>query len=167
MILVCNASPLIVLAKAALADLLTELSPGARVSKAVADEVARVDDPADPARLWLTRNAAVVSASPAASSFVTAWDLGSGESAVISLVESLPGSIAVLDDLAGRRCAQALGLPVVGTLGLILMAKRAGWISAVKPALDSIVAAGLFVSRHHLTAVLDQAGESFPPPPTP
>lgn len=164
MILVCNASPLIVLAKAGLVDLLTELSPGARVPRAVADEVSRVADRADPARLWLTRNAALVSPSPSPSSFVMAWDLGAGESSVISLVESLPGSIAVLDDLAGRRCAQALGLPVVGSLGLILMAKRRGLISSVRPALDSIVAAGLFISRHHIDSILTQAGENSPPP---
>ena len=167
MILVCNASPLIVLAKAGWIDLLTELSLGARVPGAVADEVSRVADPADPARLWLSKDVTLVTASPAPSSFVMAWDSGAGESSVISLFASVPGSIAPLDDLAGRRCARALGLPVVGTLGLILMAKRAGLISSVKPALDSIVAAGLFISRHHLDAVLSKAGEISSSPPLP
>ena len=167
MILVCNASPLIVLAKAGLLDLLTGLCPGFRIPRSVAEEVSRINDPADPARIWLSRNSTFVAEAPSVSPFVMAWDLGAGESSVISLVESLPGSIAVLDDLAGRRCAQALGLPVVGTLGLILMAKRRGFISSVGPALDSIVAAGLFISRHHIDSILTQAGESSQPPSLP
>lgn len=164
MILVCNASPLIVLAKAGLLDLLTGLCPGLRIPRSVAEEVSCINDPADPAQLWLSKNTTFVAEAPAVSPFVMAWDLGAGESSVISLVDSLPGSNAVLDDLAGRRCAQALGLPVAGTLGLILMAKRRSLISSVRPALDSIVAAGLFISRHHIDSILAQAGESSPPP---
>jgi predicted nucleic acid-binding protein len=167
MILVCNASPLIVLAKAGLLDLLTGLCAGLRIPRSVAEEVSRINDPADPARIWLLRNNGFVADSPSVSPFVMAWDLGAGESSVISLVESLPGLTAVLDDLAGRRCAQAIGLPVVGTLGLILMAKQRGLISSVRPALDSIVAAGLFISRHHIDSILTQAGESSPPPSLP
>jgi predicted nucleic acid-binding protein len=88
-----------------------------------------------------------------------AWDLGAGESAVISLTEATPGAVAVLDDLAARRCAQAIGLKIIGTLGLVLMAKRAGVIPSASQALDAIVAAGLFISPHHLETIRIQAGE--------
>jgi len=40
------------------------------------------------------------------------------------MVEALPGSIAVLDDLAAGRCAGALRLEIVGTLGLLLQENK-------------------------------------------
>jgi predicted nucleic acid-binding protein len=52
-----------------------------------------------------------------------------------------------------------MGLRIVGTLGLILMAKRAGIIPSASRALDSVVAAGLFISPHHLEAIRIQAEE--------
>jgi predicted nucleic acid-binding protein len=88
-----------------------------------------------------------------------AWDLGAGESAVISLSEQTPGSMVVLDDLAARRCAQALGLYVTGTIGLVLMAKRAGLIPSAAQALKAITNAGLYISQHHLVSILKQAEE--------
>ena len=70
-----------------------------------------------------------------------------------------PGAVAVLDDLAGRRCAQALGLPIIGTLGLVLKAKLTGLIPSASEALDAITAAGLYISPHHLETIRLQAGE--------
>ena len=35
-----------------------------------------------------------------------------------------PGAEAIIDDLAGRRCAAAFSIPVRGTLGLALIAKQ-------------------------------------------
>ena len=49
-----------------------------------------------------------------------------------------PGSIALLDDGLARRVAIVRGIPIKGTLGLLLDAKRAGHIIAVKPSLDKL-----------------------------
>ena len=114
----------------------------------------------DPFAFFLPDWQALIADPPATSEFVTAWGLGAGESSVISLVETLPGSIAVLDDLAARRCAGALRLHVVGTLGLLLMAKKSGIIPAVTGPLDAIVSAGLFIAPKHLADVRKQAGEA-------
>jgi predicted nucleic acid-binding protein len=89
-----------------------------------------------------------------------AWDLGAGESAVISLTNATSDAVAVLDDLAARRCAQAMGLRMIGTLGLILMAKQRGLIESATHALEAVTAAGLFISSRHLDAIRIQAGES-------
>jgi len=93
-------------------------------------------------------------------SFVLAWDLGAGESAVLTAVAGSPGSVAILDDLAARRCALALGIDVTGTLGLLLMAKRAGAIVSLRRALDAVTDVGLFVSPKHVSAILAASGES-------
>ena len=161
MTLVFNASPLIVFAKAGLLDQILGLTDRIFIPRPVALEISQFNNPSDPACAWLGSAAAqpYITDPPETSDFVTAWGLGAGESSVISMVETLPGSIAVLDDLAARRCAGALRLEVVGTLGLLLRAKKAGLISGIRGPLDAIVSAGLFISPKHLVDVLQQAGE--------
>jgi predicted nucleic acid-binding protein len=56
---------------------------------------------------------------------IVAWDLGAGESAVLAFALANPGTRAIIDDLQGRRCAEALGVPLRGTVGLIIRARRA------------------------------------------
>ncbi|QTN32162.1 DUF3368 domain-containing protein [Akkermansiaceae bacterium] len=159
MILVFNASPIIVLAKAGLLDRLLPLGDEVWIPEAVASEVAAARDLGDPASGWIAGNSTLIHPTTLVSPFLMAWDLGAGESAVISLAVEFPNAVAVLDDLAARRCAQAMGLRIVGTLGLILMAKRAGIIPSASRALDAVVAAGLFISPHHLEAIRIQAQE--------
>lgn len=65
-------------------------------------------------------------------------DLGPGESQVLMLALEIPGSVALLDDALARRIAIAKGIPVKGTLGLLLDAKRAGYLTAVKPSVDRL-----------------------------
>ena len=54
----------------------------------------------------------------------------------------------------------ALGLSVTGTLGLLLLAKKAGCLEKVAPAVDAVVEAGLFVAERHIQAIREKAGES-------
>lgn len=161
MTLIFNASPLIVLAKCGLLDRLLGLADTVVLPMQVAQEIERVNDPEDAARSWIEESARrdLIRQAPEIPSFVTAWDLGPGESAVIALGTINPGAFVVLDDLPARRCAQALGLPLVGTLGLILMAKQQGILSSVSPALDAICASGLYISPQQLASVRQQAGE--------
>jgi predicted nucleic acid-binding protein len=161
MTLVFNASPIIVLAKAGLLDSILRLATRVVIPRSVADEIACFNDPTDAACIWLDNPLAssFLWDDPATSDFVAAWGLGPGESSVISLVETIPDSTAVLDDLAARRCAGALRLNMVGSLGLLLMAKKAGLIPTIKEPLNAIVSAGLFISPQHLADVQRQAGE--------
>jgi predicted nucleic acid-binding protein len=159
MTLIFNASPLIVLAKSELLDCFLQLGESVLIPCAVAEEISHAIDPGDPARKWIARNSALIQPVSPVSPFVMAWDLGAGESAVITLAATTSGAVAILDDLAARRCAQAIGLNIVGSLGLVLMAKRAGLIPSATQALDAIVAAGLFISPNHLKTIRIQAGE--------
>jgi len=158
--LIFNASPLIALAKAGLLDCLAPLADRIVVPLAVATEISAGKDPADPACAWVEHHLEFIHSDPPVSDFVAAWDLGAGESSVISLAQSTPDALAVLDDLAARRCAQALGLSLTGTLGLILRAKRSGIVPLVTPCLDAVSSAGLFITPAHLNLVRRQAGES-------
>ncbi len=159
--LVLNASPIICLAKAGLLNEVLSMAQEVAVPQTVADEVLAVDDDRDAAVRWMRTEKAQRALRKVGlpASFVLAWDLGAGESAVLTAVAGWPGSVAVLDDLAARRCALALGIDVTGTLGLLLMAKRAGALDSLRRALDSVTDAGLFVSPKHVSAILAASGE--------
>jgi len=57
---------------------------------------------------------------------LTVQALDPGEAEVIALALELETKDVVLDDLDARRFARRSGLLPIGTLGLILAAKRAG-----------------------------------------
>jgi predicted nucleic acid-binding protein len=67
--------------------------------------------------------------------------------------------VVIVDDLAARRCAEALGLPLTGTLGLVLKAKRKGLLPAARPALGKLLAAGMYLSPRILDQALALVGE--------
>ena len=85
--------------------------------------------------------------------------LGSGEGEAISLAIELRARWVILDDRPARRLAEALGLPVIGTLGILLAAKRRGLISIVRPTLDALVGFGFHVTPQLRERLLADAGE--------
>ncbi len=86
-------------------------------------------------------------------------DLGPGETEVLMLALELPEAIVVLDDALARRVADTLGIRLTGTLGLLLDAKKAGLIPAVKPVLDQLQALRFRLAPYTRLAVLRLAGE--------
>ena len=70
--------------------------------------------------------------------FQMSLDIDPGEASAIALaIESEP-SVIILDDAKGRKLARKSNLKYTGTLGVLLKAKRAGIISALRPILDKI-----------------------------
>jgi len=61
--------------------------------------------------------------------------------------------------LAGRHCAEALGLPLRGTVGLVLAAKQAGQIVAARPVLERLRENGMYLSDAILNRSLRWVGE--------
>lgn len=156
-----NASPVVFLHQAGLLDLLRE--PGARVlvPDVVLAELGglRPDDPAAVAVRgadWIE----VVPPPPVPGSVARAG-LDPGETAVLALAlsPSADETEVVLDDRAARRCAEAHGLRVRGTLSFLLVAKADGRISAVRPVLEELHRGGMRLSPALIHHVLDLAGE--------
>lgn len=87
------------------------------------------------------------------------WELGAGESAVLSLALESPGSWVVLDDKLARQAAVHLNLPLLGTAGILLRAKRAGHLRAVHPVLNQLASLGFRLTPETLRHILDLAGE--------
>jgi predicted nucleic acid-binding protein len=87
-------------------------------------------------------------------------DLGPGEAEVLALVLESAGAVAILDDALARRMAESLHLPLTGTLGVLVDAKKAGLLHAVAPLLDSLDALGFRLASRTRAAVLALAGEA-------
>jgi predicted nucleic acid-binding protein len=85
--------------------------------------------------------------------------LGAGERAVVAYAHVHQGCIAGLDDLQARQLAEGLGLAVVGTLGVLLRAKRAGLLSVVRPLIDALNAQGFRLDPELYQDVLGLASE--------
>lgn len=91
--------------------------------------------------------------------------LGAGEREAISLALELGGQWIILDDLPARRLAEALGLSVTGTLGVLVYAKRRGLLPAVRPWFDMLLAVNFHVAPALYRQVLASVGESDEGPP--
>ena len=156
---VCNASPIICLAKIALPHLLVDLTSRLIIPEGVAREV-ETGPQGDPGVLWIRGpGAEFVLSPPAPIHSIAAWDLGLGETQVLETASAEPGLIAVIDDLAARNCAKAHGLPVIGTLGVLVVAKKAGRIDSVAPHLAALREVGLRADEALTRRVLQLAGE--------
>ena len=163
MIIVCNTGPLIALAKLNSMDLLKELGfqrvlipacirkellgkigPESNTIEVALDEFIEVE------KLGATEQPVEAAASA----------LDEGEKEVILLGASTKDRvILLLDDQAGRRVARTLGIPVVGTAGLLLSAKKQGFIEAVSPLLISLREQGYWLSDALLAEVRRLSGE--------
>jgi hypothetical protein len=70
-----------------LLDRLLALGDEVWIPEAVANEISAAKDPGDPASRWITTQPSLIHPATPISPFLMAWDLGAGESAVISLTE--------------------------------------------------------------------------------
>jgi predicted nucleic acid-binding protein len=87
--------------------------------------------------------------------------LDPGEAEAIALAVERTSSLLLIDERDGRQMARTLGIPLTGTLGVLLRAKALGHTQAIKPLLIELV------ERHHfrlhpglVQQVLVEAGES-------
>ena len=85
--------------------------------------------------------------------------LGDGERAAIALAASRRSDLLLLDDALARRHARLLGVPVTGTLGVLLRAKTAGLLPAVAPVIDRLEQLGFRLASETRAGVMRLAGE--------
>lgn len=150
---VSNASPLIALAAIDRLDLLPALFGSVTIPPAVAAEIA----PSIPARPEWLQVQPLVQPEPAP---VEGSGLGRGERQAVSLGLEIHAERVIVDDRPARRLAQALGLRVIGTLGVLLAAKRYGLLERVQPSLKELRSRRFFMAPKLYERVLQLAHEA-------
>lgn len=156
---VVNASPLIFLSRASLLDLLKIISEQIFIPDAVVTEIQQYGKNDITVKAVSKTNWLKVIDTPPIPKVIQDKSLGAGESAVLTWSYLNPGTEVIIDDLAARRCASALGIPVRGTLGIVLVAKKRGEISAARPILEQLCQAGMYLSQSVINQALSEVGE--------
>lgn len=87
-------------------------------------------------------------------------NIDKGEASAIALAVELADCLLIIDDLKGRNLAQALGIKITGTFGIIIEAKLSGRISSVKPYLSKIKQTDFYFSEKLEEQILVKANES-------
>jgi predicted nucleic acid-binding protein len=78
----------------------------------------------------------------------------------LALALELGATLAILDDKPARVLARTLGIPVVGTLGVLANARRMGHVALLRPLLDTLVQHNFFMSPELYEQTLRIAGEA-------
>ena len=153
MSVVSNSSPILALAAIERLSLFPDLFDTILIPAAVAVEI----KPSLPERPSWLRLETLTRPMP---EFVLRRSLGQGERETVALAVEREADPVILDDLPARRVARASGLSVVGTVGLLLAAKRRGLIGLIRPELDNLLEKSFFLSPQLYDELLRAAGEA-------
>jgi predicted nucleic acid-binding protein len=99
---------------------------------------------------WITRG--MLRQSDIADMLTAELDRGEAEAIALALQEK--ADWLLIDERAGRRFAQRVGLKVKGTLGILLEGVRRGYIDDLQPLLDILVARGTWIAPATCAEVL-------------
>lgn len=136
---VSNATPLIALAKIGKVDLLREFFEEIYIPDAVYEDIVTKgqDRPGTEEvknAKWLkrksVRNKMMVE--------LLMGELDKGEAEVLVLAGEIGADKIIIDEKKGRNAAELAGLEIIGTVGLLLLAKRQKRIRSVKELLDKL-----------------------------
>lgn len=158
MLIVADSSPLIALAIIDGLPLLDALYQTVRAPQAVFDEVTqqgkvqseRLEEYLKP-RMLLVQNTLAVAAFRA--------ELGLGESEALVCAMENKADFILLDDYKARETARLNGLPVVGSIGVLILAKRHDLIPAIKPYIETLQMNGIWISQSVVKTALSVVGE--------
>jgi predicted nucleic acid-binding protein len=157
---VINASPIISLTKIDRIHLLEKLCDEIIIPQGVAEEI-KLGGYNDSAAIWIKKQAQpFIQPMSVIDPKVANWDLGLGESHVLSWAIKNSSYEAIIDDLAARKAAKILKIPVRGTLSIIVLAKKRGYIASVREDLDNLIEVGLRISPALIQQAIALAGES-------
>lgn len=160
MVAVSNSSPLILYARVGRLDLLHKVFGDILIPDAVYAEVvgagAGLPGSIETSSLaWIRLRSTASNPQQLPPQF---RNLGAGETEAVLLAQALNLPL-LIDDLDGRRAAEAMGIAVTGSAGVLLLAKESGHIAQVQPILDQLLAARLRLASSVVLRVLQLAGE--------
>ena len=161
---VADSSPLIALSALSCLELLKVLFSGLLIPEAVYREVVLQGQGKPGAREvreaeWIRQ--AQVRDQQAVEALIGRFRFERGEAEAIVLVKEAGVTWIILDedDQGPRRYARELGISVIGTLGVLLRAKREGHVASLGDKLEELKASGFWIDPALAMSVLRAAGE--------
>ncbi|WP_446012094.1 DUF3368 domain-containing protein [Candidatus Electrothrix sp.] len=138
MIIVSDSSPLISLAILRKLDLLEQFFDEIWIPRAVYHELTKKGKPYfDDLKQFSINRVKDVQNELAVSLLLKELDIGEAEAIVLALENNITDLL--IDEYRGRRLAAAHGLSVIGTVGILLQAKKKKLIKEVKPELEKLI----------------------------
>lgn len=159
---IVNTTPLIALCHVGQLDVLKKIYGEISIPQAVYRELAekkesickkQVDDSLD----WI--HVEKIENQMAKAMFKT--QLHDGEVEVMILAKEKNADIIIIDDANAKKHAKYLKLPVTGTIGVLIRAKKQGYISELKPILQGMIDKNIYISEKLMRLCLEQVNEEM------
>jgi predicted nucleic acid-binding protein len=158
-LIIADTTPLSCLLRIGRTDLLGALFADVRIPTAVADELDRGAAILGDWRKVLSQ-IPIEFVAPSPLLTLLEGDLDAGEAAALALAVERHADLVLLDEIRGRSVARRLGLAALGTVGLIVLAKRRGLIEAARPLITRVRSdGGLWLSDTLVADTLARLGE--------
>jgi predicted nucleic acid-binding protein len=154
-----DASPLIGLAAAGVFAVLRELFGTLTITRLVKDEVTAHDRLPGARELDAAMREGWVRVAPTPLETWQLAEIDPGEASTIALAAQHEGALVLMDDALGRAQAANRGLEVLDLAGLLLAAKRARLVDAVRPLVSRLARRGFTIPEDSRLALLRAAGE--------
>jgi predicted nucleic acid-binding protein len=155
-----DASPLIGLAAAGVFAVLHGLFGRVTITRLVKDEVTARGGLPGAQELDAAMREGWIRVAPAPLETWRFAGLDAGEASTLALAVQHAGALVLMDHALGRTQAAELGLEVLDVAGLLLAAKQAHLVDAVRPLVSRLARRGFTIPQDARLALLDAAGEA-------
>lgn len=156
---VSNTTPIISLLKLDRLDLLQKLYNQINIPKAVFNEIEAGKNKAyykDLSKIeWININP--IQDKNALKYFL---DLDDGEAEAIILATEIEADLIIIDEKLGRFHAKHADLKITGTIGILIKAKKEGYLKEIKPLLDELTEKNVWISENLKQDILKRVNES-------
>lgn len=157
---IVNSTPLIVLCNVGKLDILRKLYTEIHIPQAVFYEVTEKSDTACQVLKESLDWIHVEKIHSETEKKMYKAKLHDGEVEVMILAqEDKRADLVIIDDNAAKKTAKYLGLSVTGTMGVLLRAKREGYLTEIAPIVEELRGNGFYISDNLAEMILEQAGE--------
>lgn len=159
---IVNTTPLIALCHVSQLDLLKKMYGEISIPQAVYEELSEKKESickrqVDASLDWI--HVERIKDQMAKAMFKT--QLHDGEVEVMILAKEKGADIVIIDDANAKRHAKYLELPVTGTLGILIKAKRQGYLCELKPVIQEMIDKHIYISEKLMKLCLEQVNEEM------
>ena len=86
--------------------------------------------------------------------------LGKGELEAIALYKAINADFLIIDDKVARKTAVINNIKITGSMGVLLFAKKKGYIKTLSPCIESLKRSNIRISESLIKKILQEANEN-------